>query len=46
MYLGKIVKLASKIDLFNSPLHPYTRVLLNSIPIVDFRYQKKIKDFQ
>lgn len=35
MYLGKIVELATKEQLFTRPLHPYTEGLLKSIPIPD-----------
>jgi peptide/nickel transport system ATP-binding protein len=32
MYLGRVVELANKHDLFKSPKHPYTRMLLDAIP--------------
>lgn len=32
MYAGQIVEVASTIDLFRNPLHPYTRGLLDSLP--------------
>jgi len=41
MYFGKMVELADADELFNNPLHPYTRSLLSAIPLPDPVYEKQ-----
>ncbi|MEK8130622.1 oligopeptide/dipeptide ABC transporter ATP-binding protein [Paenibacillus filicis] len=41
MYLGKMVELAHRDDLFTSPKHPYTKSLLEAIPVSHPREKKE-----
>jgi len=41
MYLGSIVELASGKDLFENPMHPYTKMLLESIPVSHPKLRKQ-----
>lgn len=40
MYHGHIVELADSDDLYNYPIHPYTRSLLSAIPLPDPEYER------
>ena len=42
MYLGKVVELASRDALYESPRHPYTKALLSAVPTVEKRSVERI----
>lgn len=41
MYVGKLVEVASTVDLFGDPKHPYTEALLSAVPKPDPRLRSK-----
>ena len=41
MYLGKIVEMGEAKEIFNHPIHPYTKALLNAVPVPDPEDKKK-----
>ncbi len=41
MYLGRIVEMGDTEEIFNNPMHPYTKALLSAVPVPDPKVEKK-----
>ena len=44
LYLGQCVEYASSVELFNNPIHPYTKALLSAIPIPNIKNRNKKRE--
>lgn len=41
LYLGKVMEIARSADLFDQPLHPYTRSLISAVPVPDAAIERR-----
>jgi peptide/nickel transport system ATP-binding protein len=46
MYLGKIVEMGNKKEIFSNPMHPYTQALLSAIPVPNPERKRKIMELR
>jgi len=41
MYLGKLMEMSDRLEIYENPLHPYTKALLSAVPIPDPALERK-----
>ena len=46
MYMGNIVEYGNKEQIFNNPLHPYTRALMESVPVLGVAKKGELKSIR
>ncbi|MGB9789541.1 MAG: ABC transporter ATP-binding protein [Thermotoga caldifontis] len=46
MYAGQVIETADVFELFENPLHPYTKALLSSVPRIDWQERRRLASIE